>query len=256
MLKNKTIILLSCILFATGYLFAVPAIPVPITVAQPDGSTLTIQMHGDEFFRYITTEDGFLVTQNAAGVWLFATMEADGNIVATTEIAADLSNRTAAKKSFLKSAHNNISQNIDIQNIATQKRQERVAVMQANIRPKSVAVTGNMRALVILVNFSDKNFVVSNPQQAFFNLLNQPNYAANGGTGSARDYFVDNSNGIFTPQFDVAGPYPLPESVEYYGRNPSTNNVVDGTRMQRLVVAACKAAYDSGVNMAQYDSDN
>ena len=49
---------------------AVPADPTPGQVTQPDGTKLTVVLHGDEFFNYLTTEDGYsivsqtIITQN------------------------------------------------------------------------------------------------------------------------------------------------------------------------------------------------
>ena len=36
---------------------AVPAIPTPQKVTQPDGTELTVRIKGDEFYGYITTLD-------------------------------------------------------------------------------------------------------------------------------------------------------------------------------------------------------
>ena len=43
---------LSCIMAK-----AVPADPTPIQVTQPDGTKLTVVLHGDEFIHYNTTVD-------------------------------------------------------------------------------------------------------------------------------------------------------------------------------------------------------
>ena len=40
---------------------AVPANPEPATVTQPDGSTLTVVLHGDEFYNFNTTADGYTI---------------------------------------------------------------------------------------------------------------------------------------------------------------------------------------------------
>lgn len=47
---------------------AVPADPTPVKVTQPDGTTLTISLHGDEFFHFTTTADGYTVLKNAAAI--------------------------------------------------------------------------------------------------------------------------------------------------------------------------------------------
>jgi M6 family metalloprotease-like protein len=52
-------------------------------------------------------------------------------------------------------------------------------------------------------------------------MLNQQGYSDNGGTGSARDYFIESSFGAFSPQFDVVGPFDLPQNMAFYGENNS-----------------------------------
>ena len=44
---------------------AVPAKPGLIPFTQPDGSVINVRIHGDEFFNYYTTEDGYYLIQEA-----------------------------------------------------------------------------------------------------------------------------------------------------------------------------------------------
>ena len=46
-------------------LFAVKAYPYPVTVTQPDGSSLTIRLHGDENRSWATTLNGTPVCKGA-----------------------------------------------------------------------------------------------------------------------------------------------------------------------------------------------
>ena len=48
-------------------MFAVIASPEPIEVTQPDGSTLTVKLVGDEFHSYYTTLDGTPLRRTASG---------------------------------------------------------------------------------------------------------------------------------------------------------------------------------------------
>ena len=48
---------------------AVRAYPYPVKVKQPDGSTLTILIHGDEFYHYITSTDGRTLTRHPDGFY-------------------------------------------------------------------------------------------------------------------------------------------------------------------------------------------
>ena len=66
---------------------AVPAYRGLITVDQPDGTTIEIYNVGDEFFHYKTTEDGYLVKQNAQGIFEYAELSAD-NVIKTIGVKA------------------------------------------------------------------------------------------------------------------------------------------------------------------------
>ena len=54
---------------------AIPADPTPVQVTQPDGTTLTVALHGDEFFHFTTTADGYTVLKNAAGYYTYARLD-------------------------------------------------------------------------------------------------------------------------------------------------------------------------------------
>ncbi|MFZ4582545.1 MAG: hypothetical protein ACOYM7_07835, partial [Paludibacter sp.] len=80
--------------------YAVKAIPHPVVVTQPDGSELTIRVHGDEFGRYRTTEDGYLLSQNDKGFYVY---DLAGSAINTAPIVArNISKRTQADLNFLK----------------------------------------------------------------------------------------------------------------------------------------------------------
>ena len=70
-MKNviKYIFLLIFSLVIQPAVFAVPATPYPVKVIQPDGSELTIKLHGDEYFRYKTTLDGYLLVPETNGTY-------------------------------------------------------------------------------------------------------------------------------------------------------------------------------------------
>ena len=70
-----------------------------------------------------------------------------------------------------------------------------------------------------------------------------------------RDYFRDNSMGVFDPQFDVVGPFTLPHNMAYYGKNDIAGN---DTLPQQMVIDACKLASNNGngVDFTKYDTDN
>ncbi|MDR0370268.1 MAG: M6 family metalloprotease domain-containing protein [Prevotellaceae bacterium] len=246
-MKNYLLLLLFCL--NTGYyLSAVPAAPYPVTITQPDGTELTIRLHGDEFFSYKTTLDGYLVKEDEKGVYRYATLSDDG-LVSTGIKANDAAKRDDSEMSFLK----NLSPNPDMQRLNVDARRIKAVRSAApDTKPSRFPLKGKPKSLVILVSFSDVDFVVSNPNEAFSNLLNENNYSANGGTGSARDYFKDSSSEAFDPDFVVVGPYVLPNTMRYYGENDRNSGDV---RPAYMVVDACRLASEDGVDFSEYDTD-
>ena len=72
-----------------------------------------------------------------------------------------------------------------------------------------------------------------------------------GSNGSARDWFVENSGGIFIPTFDVFGPIELSNTMEYYGSNNAAGMDRRGADM---VIEACKML-DAEIDFSEYDRD-
>jgi M6 family metalloprotease domain len=244
--KLKLHILLLIVTISYFQVLAVPAIPEPISITQPDGSQITVYLRGDEFFHFHTTIDGVLIKQNSDNIFHYAQINCDNKIEISSVKANNPELRTVSEKTFVKTLNNDVnSAFVDVNQSLSIMRA--AAVSESPIQ--RFPVVGSPRGLVILVNFSDNNFVVPNPQAAFTNLLNQPNYNTNGGTGSARDYFIDASNGVFTPEFDVVGPFTLPNPSAYYDEN-------DGHKINQFVIEACALADSAGVDFALYDTDN
>jgi M6 family metalloprotease-like protein len=227
--------------------FAVKAYPDPIAVTQPDGTKLTVQLHGDEFHHFHTTEDNYLIKRTAKGFYNYATLNAQGKIVETNHKAQNINKRTVSDIKFLKS----INKSTVLQRV--QNAQPKTNNFRSQSLPHKVfPLNGSPRSLVILVNFSDTVFVTTTPQAAFTNLLNQDNYSTNLGTGSARDYFMASSYGKFAPNFDVVGPFTLPRNMAFYGSNDASGNDLNPVQM---VIDACVAA-NASVDFTQYDTDN
>lgn len=108
--------------------------------------------------------------------------------------------------------------------------------------------------LFILVNFSDAKYQSGNTQAQMDSMMNATNYTYGKAVGSARKYFIDQSNGKYTPTFDVVGPVTLSKKYSYYGANDDDgNDMYPGD----MVVEACKLAKSQyNVDFTQYDNDN
>ena len=229
---------------------AIPADPTPVRVTQPDGSTVTVRLHGDEFFSFTTTLDGYTVLRAQSGAYTYARLDADGRLASSGVMAHDQGNRSAAELAILGSISKGLTDKATAQSGARR-------LSSRNAAMRRVGSDGGMdydrfRGLIILINYTDKQFTMPNPSEFYSDMVNTPDfrgYTLNGRrvnmTGSVRDYFYDNSNQMFDPRFDVVGPV----DVNYTCTTPGgTDNSED------IFYDALEAA-DSLVNFNDYDSD-
>ena len=87
-------------LLGTAALWARPGYNKPVDVVQPDGTTVTLLMHGDEFLSYMTTTDGYTVVKGANGFYCYAEKQG-GTLKATAMVAKNAAERSAEEQAFL-----------------------------------------------------------------------------------------------------------------------------------------------------------
>lgn len=242
---NRLVVLIFLILFSTKIL-AVPATPFPVTKIQPDGTELIVYLRGDEYFHYELTSDGYLIKQDEQGFYRYAAKDKSG-IIKTTNIRVNqIAKRTNEEKKYLRT----VIANPNFREEQTTRRALKAPAR--NDKKNSFPRTGSPKSIVILVNFLNIQFVTPSPQEAFNKMLNEEGYSENGGTGSARDYFITSSFEASSPEFVVVGPYTLPNIRSYYGANDSSG---DDARPREMIKDACTIAAANGVNFADYDTD-
>lgn len=78
---------------------------------------------------------------------------------------------------------------------------------------------GHFKGLIILVEFPNIPFTIPQVNQRFNDLLNKEKYDYQGAYGSVRDYFIENSDSLFFPEFTVISPVNLKKNMSYYGEN-------------------------------------
>ena len=241
-------IALSFIWLSLSPLLAVTAYPGAVLYEHPDGSNLSIRLFGDEFVNYVTTEDGYLLIESE-GFYEYATIAEDGRLSSLHVKAHNPTHRTQAECELLKQLPSDVISKLNFEQNRLLKLNKHFDDSDQHTSTTK-GLQGIHRVLVILVEFPDKAFVTANTTEQFSNLLNQKGYNVNGATGSAADYFEASTFGKFQPQFDVAGPYTLPQSAAYYGANVSGS---DG-RPREMIADACLLA-DSDVDFTLYDAD-
>lgn len=231
----------------TCQLWAIPADNTPMPVKQSDGTALTLRLVGDEFFHYYTTHDGYTLLQNAAGAYEYAVKQGD-RLVSSGMLAHDAAMRSATELSLLASIGTHVRASSHVQ----RARQSRA---QAN-GPRQHEPTidyANFRGLIILINYTDRQFGMDNPFDFYDKMANEENYTGfmfnnrkQNCTGSMRDYFSDQSSGIFVPQFDIIGPINLDYASTDHG----------GTNNSHIIFKAAMDAADGLVDFSNYDNDH
>ncbi len=214
---------------------------------QPDGSTVDVCIHGDEHFSYYTTPDGYLLATQGDTFYFAGSVGSSGEPVSSGLRAVDAARRTAADNALLQRV------GYMRPHAVTASPMRKAAGVNGIGRwgnGMSFPVTGDQKGLVILVQFNDQKFQTPNANEYFTRMLNEPGFSDNGGTGSARDYFIECSKGAFSPSFDVYGPVTLPHSVSYYGEDITMRD--DNCHM--MFVDAC-AMLDDQIDFQQYDRD-
>lgn len=223
---------------------AVGAIPTPVTVRQPDGSVVTVRIHGDEFLNWMTCGNS-IVEIGSDGYLHYATIQADGKKV--------LGGRYSSNGALFSSGATPTPPAAAVAN-AQIKREQFFSSFPSKAAQRSISM-GEKKFLVILVEFTDKKFSSTNPQTAFSDMLNKEGYSENEGTGSVKDYYVANSLGKFTPEYVVAGPVKVSQSSTYYGANKGMD-AYPKPGMPALLIEVCDSLAKKGFDFAPYDLDN
>lgn len=238
--------------------FAAKAYSGIVTVTQSDGTELNVRIYGDEHFNWLTTEDGVLLVKEGNNYYIAETTSY-GTLKATNYIAHNANKRLPAEIKAIKKQ--DLSR---FRSYAIKKASPAKAMGTGNSGVKYFPHSDSPKALVILVEFSDTPFQSGEKAKNVFEHFLKgkaedalpDGYEAYTGSyakanlrnnGSVSDYFYVMSQGTYTPQFDVVGPYKLNHSSLYYGQGENDNTYA-------LVSDACKAA-DKDVDFSRYDAD-
>lgn len=249
--------LLLTLFLIAGWCFTamgVPADPTPITVTQPDGTTLTVRLRGDEFFHFYETLDGVPLVRNAAGAYYYARLQ-DKQLASTGMLAHQASWRTSQEKVMANSA---IGIRQQFNTIAKEARNEHFSAMES-MPQKAISRTGKMynwkgkkTGLVILVQFSDLKFRSNHTQEVFDRMFNEAGFDFEDAKGSVYDYYCAQSKNQFELNMDVVGPVTMPKELAYYGGN---SNGSKSAHVQEMVEEAFRQA-DQYADFSKYDWDN
>lgn len=261
-------------LFSSASLFARPGYSKPVDVKQPDGTTVTLMMRGDEYLSFMTTTDGFTVVKGSDGFYRYAQKSDDGKLVETNIVAKNPAERTSAETMFLSSQKKSIAPKMTKealefkQSVSKMTDNPLLGRMENSAAGKNRAIWNRIdyskfKGLVILVEWNDKKFLSSDPQSFYQKLVNQENYTDDTKTnypvnveGSVKDYFYQNSMGVFKPTFDVVGPVTINRSCYYPW--PKKNGQINPQYNSNMIniLKDVMNAVNNDVDFSEYDLDN
>ena len=232
-MKKIVSLFIMCVLALSAY--AVPAMPGWQTRTQADGSTIEVQVIGDEFYHYTINREGKELRE-VNGMF---------KVVGEAPSPAEVQARHEAARTRHYAP-------VQLPGAANKFR-----------APKAIGTTPNLapRGIVILVNFSDSHMDASHTQAVFDELCNstdcQVNINNNKKYPSAAQFFADQSNGSYRPIFDVYGPVTLDYPTAHYGTDLVGEQAGSDSLATDAVIEACMIAdqqYD--IDWSNYDSDN
>lgn len=202
------------------YALSVPAYRSRFQVQLTDGTSVWVTVVGDEYNSWMQTDDGVVVANCGNG-------------------------------RFERVAHTPAEE----MRIAQKRRA--VAMKDAPKRVGSQATAplpakGSPKVPVVLVNFTDSVFTVGETDEEIRNYYDLycngtrdgSRYTAHGSYGSIRDYFSDQSDGQFTPEFVIIGPVTLDHPEEYYGHNSAYSKDSLFTRFRNDAITKATAVYE------------
>jgi M6 family metalloprotease-like protein len=220
-------------------IYSVGAYPYPQKIKQPDGSPITIRVHGDEWYNWISTNDGYRVLKSTEGYFEYATLLKSGKLVSSGIKASDPEDRSSEEKAFLSSTTKHIG--ISKENYLKKREERYSTLLKSSSAETYFPSEGSPKLLVILANFSDTQPTYTKTK--FNNFMNQTNY---NGTGSFKDYYLEVSRGQLNVNSTVTDWVEVSGVHDYYGPEG---------KWKEFALQAVQQASAAGIDFSQFDND-
>lgn len=215
-----------------------------MTIQQPDGSTITLILQGDEWCHWYTNLDGELLLPDAEGCYRVAS--------------------PAQEQAWQKQCQVRLAQRDAQEKQRLEQRQTRRAKMAQYAQEDSLPgllphiadnpVLGIEHGIVLLIEFPDMKFSMDDPWQHYNDMMMKPgfDYAFSETSkyrhnGSIHDYFYDCSDGKYDLQLEVFGPLMMPDSVRHYAAHSDR-------LAWEMIVKGCQQLDDS-IDFSRFDND-
>lgn len=228
---------------------------------QPDGKPLAVRMYGGSHadFVFYTTRDSIALVLDGQNGYCYARPE-NGHLVSTGVLAHEPSERDAAEQVVANNTVRLFDALASLQSRAVRRRLPTpnylASVSADGIGMYGRTLGGQVNSIgeytlpVILVQFADRTFNASSTDAKFMRWLNAENFSEDGGVGSVRQYFVDQSKGLFVPNFEVVARITLDSSYVRYGKdNGDTHDV---NLFSIFVPEVFRKLKEQGISLTKY----
>ncbi len=127
-----------------------------------------------------------------------------------------------------------------------------------------IKAIGSPKIPIVLVQFNDLKFTIEDTEEEVHENYNKymngtgipgkPYRVSGGSWGSVSDYFIEQSDSLFNPEFTIIGPITLDKEYAYYGKD---NGSIKDVNISAFYTEACKkAASDFAIDWETFDNDN
>lgn len=216
----KKLLFLGCIVITSLTVWAVPSMRLRRAVSLMDGTSVMVTLYGDEHYSFLLTDDGQVVESVEAVPHQYM-----------------LTHRTMAD---------------EVQRMETLRKVRQQAPLHIGSQKTApLPAIGSPKVPVILVNFTDSVFSVADTDEAinqYYDLYCNGTrdgqlYKGHDCYGSVRDYFVQQSDSLFLPEFVVIGPVTVNQPAGYYGKNSGSSKDVNYGQFRNDAIRAAKGVY-------------
>lgn len=254
-MNYNRLILLFLMLISVPALFSAPVTKLPLSVTQPDGSSLTIYASGDEFHNWLHDANNYTIVKDDNGWYVYA--QRSGNRL----IAGD--ERVGSANPALRG----LEPGLNISPAERKAKYDRYRDTMLNYSNGRSPHTGQFNNLVVFIRFADDP-AFSQPIGTYETMFNSSQTGAN----SMRNYFYDASyqqlevDSFFypAPNGTTVTCYVDPQPRNYYrpltggntiGYDPNDDN--ERTIREQTMLANCITAIGPGIpDTIDFDGDD
>lgn len=227
----------------------------PIIRQQPDGTRITLIRYAQGDMVVYATQDGKAVCRAADGSYRYAVSVDDG-IAASGQLAHEVSQRTEAERTYVSMQAISFKDLISTSSVRRAPTMKSAALNADGLGTYGSSARGSVNSIgvhsipVLMVEFKDVSFQDFTTQEKIQRQLTEQGYHDEDlSKSSARDYFLDQSLGMFDPQFEVLGCVKVSKERAYYGQNYGTSH---NRYISQFVKEAMDSAVAHGIDLSPY----